>query len=114
MTVNYQYSEIWMWMLLPELFASVILLIVLPDKSQHMAVYKYSLSEQMVLDENYRLMKHILCTLNFFISHGFWDDYTKERLCVHIFSSNSSLPNMHREVNKHLIISTQNFFHLKL
>jgi len=59
-------------------------LIVIPDKFQHSAVCKYSLSEQTVLVESYRLLKHILCTLNFFISHGFWDDYTKERLCVHI------------------------------
>ena len=59
-------------------------LIVIPDKCQHLAVYKYSLSEQTVLVESYRLLKHILCTLNFFIIHGFWDDCTKERLCVHI------------------------------
>jgi len=59
-------------------------LIVIPDKSEHLALYKYSLSEQTVLVESYRLLKHILCTLNFFLSHGFWDDNTKERLCVHI------------------------------
>lgn len=72
-------------------------LIVFRDKSQCMAVYKYLLEEQTVVVESYRLMKYVLYTLNVFISHGFWDDCAEERLCVHIFLIDISLPDMHED-----------------